>query len=156
MYYYKKEVIKFRVFKIKLLRSLETFSLSDDVESGMNIFQMDLNKLAFKINNKITKEFYVTVDEVLNEEFPLEVRDFESYEIHEQEHRQLSKILKYIKKFLKSLLIQVIYDKFNQKWRQDKKKKNKCQEIHKMDFNYQNMQIDIISGKIYFMSFQLI
>lgn len=148
MIYHKKEVVKFGITKIKLLKSLEIFSMSEDVWSGMNRLQMELNKLVYKINEKIKKEFYVTVDDVINQDFPDEIRDFETYEEHEQEHRQLAKILQYIKKCLKTLIIQVIYYKFNQKKLHDQKF-NRKQEINKMNFSFEKMEIGIVSGKIY-------
>lgn len=148
MIYHKKEVVKFGITKIKLLKSLEVFSMSEDVWSGMNRLQMELNKLVYKINEKIKKEFYVTVDDVINQDFPDEIRDFETYEEHEQEHRQLAKILQYIKKCLKTLIIQVIYYKFNQKKLHDQKF-NRKQEINKMNFSFEKMEIGIVSGKIY-------
>lgn len=70
-----------------------------------------------KINLKIREEFFISVSEVISQDFPNEIRDFEAYEEHENEHKQLSKILKYLKKFLKTLIIQVVNDKFTLKER---------------------------------------
>jgi hypothetical protein len=112
LFYHKKEAIKFSVFRIKLLKTFDIFAISDDVKSGMNRLKFELNKLAMKINSKIRDEFFVSVNEVMDEDFPEEIRDFEAYEEHENEHKQLGKILKYLKKFLKTLIIQVVNDKF--------------------------------------------
>lgn len=105
------------MLKIKLLKTFNVFAISDDVKSGLNKLRIELNKLAMKINLKIREEFFISVNEVMEQDFPNEIKDFEAYEEHENEHKQLSKILKYLKKFLKTLIIQVVNDKFTLKER---------------------------------------
>lgn len=148
LYYRPKENVKFVIDRIKLLRSFDVFSTANDNKAGMTKMQYDLYKLAVKINEKINKEFVVSVDDVINQDFPEMLKDFEAYEEHEDEHRQIAKILKYIKKFLKTLIIQILYDKFTLKQNSDKKF-NKNQEIHKINFDFQKMVISVISGKPY-------
>lgn len=144
--------MKFIVWKIKLLKSFDVFLLPADSKVGITKMERDLIRLAYKINEKLTKEFDPSEgaegeagQPAGKEEFKV-VRTFETYAEHHQEHTQLARILKYVKKFLKTLIIQVLYDKFCLKRRMDSKS-NRRQEIKDIKFDFQKLQILIVSGK---------
>ena len=144
--YKPKDQVKFVLLKISLIKSFEIFVIPTDSKQFISKLQMDMNKLAFKINEKIKKDFNVTEE---NENIIIvwdQIRNFEAYEEHEQEHQQISRILKYVKKFLKTLLIQILYDKFAQKKRTDSKYVRN-QILKDIKFDFQNMVITVTTGK---------
>lgn len=107
------------MFKIRLLKSFDYFSVNDESKQFTSALQFQLNKLSFRINKTVQEEFNVSVNQIMEEKFPDEIKDFEMFETHEQEHRQLIKIQKYVRKFLKTLIVQIIYDKFCLKFKND-------------------------------------
>lgn len=87
----------------------------------------------------------MSASEAITEDFPEHSYEFEVFKDHEAEHKQLSKILKYLKNFLNTLMIQILFDRFSQKKKNDLKHK-RIQEIVKMDFNFEKMIVSLITG----------
>lgn len=147
--YKPKDLVKFLIVKISLVKSFEIFTIASDSKQFATKLQIDLNKLAFKINEKVKKDFTVSEGEEAQMPLAQQIRNFEAYEEHEDLHQQISRILKYIKKFLKTLIIQILYDKFALKKRNDCKY-TRAQALKDIKFDFQNMVIIVTTGKLRF------
>jgi len=97
LFYNSKQDIKFTVFKIRLLKSLDIFNISEEIKTNTNRLQSNFNKLALKINQKLHQEFKPSNDQVKITDFSSDVWEFETYRDHEKEHQQLVKIVYYLK-----------------------------------------------------------
>ncbi|CAI2362495.1 unnamed protein product [Moneuplotes crassus] len=106
--YFPKRPIKFVMLKISLLKSLDIFTVWEDGKEHKNRLNYDLHLLTRKINQKITEEFSPNTQKEIKTILPDTIRDFEIYEEHEDEHRQLSKIMFYVKHYLRSLIFQAV------------------------------------------------
>ena len=120
LFYSSRENVKFHVLKISLLKSFDFFNLSEN-ERVKTHLKDQLHNLAIGINNKLHEKYNISVRDIIDETFPKEIKEFEMFEHHEQEHIQLSEIQLRIRKFLKVVLLQVINDKFNEKIMVDSK-----------------------------------
>ena len=139
--YRPKEAVKFMIYKIRLLKSFGIFDISD-ANPSFNRMIFDLERLVIKINQKVDEEFNISVSEVMAKEFPADLLDFETYEQHQEEHRQLNKILKYLKQFLKVMIIQTLYEKFIMR-KMEESEVNRFELIHKIEYNDTKKEISI-------------
>ena len=143
--YRPKDQVKFVILKISLIKSFEIFVISSDSKQIITKLQIDLNKLAFKINEKVKKDFTITEEDLNSNPYSEQIRNFEAYEEHEKEHQQISRILKYVKKFFNTLIIQILYDKFALKKRTDNRY-TRTQTLKDIKFDFQNMVITVTTG----------